>query len=143
MSNDWKSPYSENIATEGLWYNHNTVKKKVIHFPHYGIYTNDNTYAVTFNPMMNRPETVVYEYYPQRPPHTGEHKTKPEHEPPVCISDSGKYIHQGGKVKDGPKLPPYLKRYDKPEIQGRAMEYNKGSIKYGPTQHLVTQNIIY
>ena len=144
MSNDYRSPHAEIVGREGMMFNEATMKNKDIEFQHFGVFSNTNTYSVTFNPFINRPPTQIIEHdEPVRFPDTREHITKPLHEPPVSITDGGFYRHIGQHDKPVPLLPKYLKKPEPPAMQGRAREYNKQDIRYGPTQHVITQNNIY
>ena len=132
MSNDYRSVFSEIVGREGMMYNEATIKKKDIKFQHFGIFSNDNTYAVTFNPYINRPETKVFEHKPVRRPPTNQHITDHKHEPPVSMTDAKYYIHTG-RAKTPPVLPKYLKKPEKyGNVQGRAHEKEKGNVIYGP-----------
>ena len=143
MDNDYKSPNAEIVGREGVMYNENTEKVRFIKGKHYGIFSNDNTYAVTFNPKVNLPPTIVRENKPVRPPPTNQHTTKGLHEPPVSLTDGKHYIHHG-YVKKPPLLPPYLKKpEDLARIQGLADENNKGSIIYGPKHSVIIKKKIY
>lgn len=143
MSNKYKSPFSEIVGREGEMYNEATMTNPNLHFQHFGIFANDNTYAVTFNPLINRPFTKIMEHKPVRPPPTNQHITKPICEPPVSMTDSQFYLNNA-KAITPPILPPYLKMpQDLARIQGLAKENNKGSIIYGPTHTVTTNNIIY
>lgn len=143
MTNDCRSPQAEIVGREGMMFNQATMKKKDVPYQHFGIFSNDNTYAVTFNPFINRPPTTkIQPSKPVRFPDTQEHTTKPVNEPPVSMTDGGFYRHVG-KVKPAPLLPVFLKKPEKPQIQGRAQEEDKGNIIYGPTQRIITQNNVY
>mgnify|MGYP001104307027 CR=1 FL=1 len=143
MSNNYKSANSEIVGREGMMYNEATEKIKVINYPHHGIFSNDNTYAITFNVELNRPPTKFKEHKPVRPPHSNEHRTKGLHEPPVGFTDNFQYLHYD-RVKPPPLLPPYLKKpEDLARIQGLSNEPNKGEIIYGPTHRVNVSNIVY
>lgn len=126
-----------------MMYNEATLLKHTIPYEHYGILSNDNTYAIHFNPNYNRHPYTYFEYKPVKFPQTYEHTTKTETEPPVALTDGKAYLHQGS-VKPPPLLPPYLK---KPEdlglLQSRAWERNKGDIIYGHTQQVIITNNVY
>ena len=143
MSNNYTSPSSEIVGREGQMYNEATETNPKIDFQHYGIFSNTNTYAVTFNPMINRPKTKYFEHQPVRPPSNNQHTTKGLHEPPVSMTDGQYYMHNG-ITKEPPLLPPYLKKpEDLGNIQGLAKESNKGSIIYGPSHKVIVENNIY
>ena len=143
MSNNYKSANSEIVGREGQMYNEATETNKQIKYQHYGIFTNTNTYAVTFNPMINRPETKYIENKPVRRPPEKQHMTKGLHEPPVSMTDGQYYIHHG-HIKAPPLLPPYLKKPEKlGEVQGLAYEKNKGNVIYGPKHKVIVENNIY
>lgn len=128
--NKYRNPNSSIVATEGAMYNEGTKMEKKIDFNHYGIFSNDNTYAVTFNHKINRPPIKYFQNIPVKPPPSNQHITKPLHEPPVAITDGGYYLRKD-KAKKAPELPPYLKKAEKlGEIQGKANEKNKGRIYY-------------
>lgn len=143
MANDYKSSNIEIVGREGMMYNEATEKTKRVNYPHYGIFANTNTYAVTFNPMVNRPPTLMRENRPVRPPPSNEHITKITAEPPVFMTDGRHYMHYV-KPQKTPLLPPYLQ---KPEplgqIQGRAQEKNKADIIYGPRHQVHITNNVY
>ena len=141
--NNYKNPNSKSIGIEGAMYNENMKTEKDVVFNHYGIFSNDNTYAVTFNHKINLPPTKYFENKPVKQPPSNQHITKPLHEPPVCITDGGYFIRKD-KASKPPELPPYLKKPEKlGEIQGKANEKNKGRIYYYKPQKLNLKNIHY
>lgn len=143
MSNSYRSPNAEIVGREGMMYNEATLK--VIHIPNhpYGIFSNTNDYAVTFNPYMNKPPTFITEDKPVRRPDLKENITKAEHEPPVSMTDSRFYRHVG-KTQEAPVLPPYLKKPEKlGNVQGLSREKEKGSVIYGPTHQVTVVNNVY
>ncbi len=143
MSNNYKSSNVEILGREGMMYNEATEKIRNINYPHHSIFSNDNTYAITFNVEMNRPPTKYKEHKPVRQPSTNEYRTRGLHESPVNLTDNLQYLHYS-KCKPTPLLPPYLKRpEDSARIQGLANESNKGSIIYGPTRRVNVSNIVY
>lgn len=141
--NKYRNPNSTTVGAEGAMFNEGTKTEKTIEFNHFGIFSNDNTYAVTFNPKINRPPTKYMENKPVKPPKSNQHKTKPLHEPPVSITDGGYYLKKD-KAPKAPILPPYLKKPEKlGEIQGRADERNKGRIGYFKPINVKQANIHY
>ena len=141
--NNYKNPHSTTIGTEGAMFNEAMKMEKKIDFNHYGIFSNDNTYAVSFNPNINRPPMKYFQNKPIKPPHTNQHITKPINEPPVSITDGG-YFMKKDKPKEPPLLPPYLKKPEKlGEVQGKAHEKDKGQIIYGPKHKVKIENIVY
>lgn len=142
MSN-YRNPYSKTVGAEGTMFNENTKTEMQVDFNHYGIFSNDNTYAVTFNPKINRPPTKYFQDKPVKPPPSNQHITKPLHEPPVSITDGGYYIKKD-KADKPPLLPVYLKKPENlGEIQGIANEKNKGNIGYYKPQKLTEKRIHY
>ncbi len=128
--NKYRNPNSTTVGTEGAMFNEGTKTEKHIDFNHYGIFSNDNTYAVTFNQNINRPPTKYFENKPVRPPKSNQHVTRVSVEPPVSLTDGGYYL-KNDKTKKPPILPPYLKKPEDPNIiQGKAEEKNKGNIYY-------------
>ena len=115
---------------------------RTIDYNHFGIYANDNTYAVTFNPHYNRPPTKIIEQKPIKQPPSNQHITKPIVEPPTSMTDGKVYLNNATANKP-PLLPPYLnKPEDLARIQGLANEKDKGNIKYGPAhKNTITYNI--
>ena len=115
---------------------------RTINYNHYGIFANDNTYAVTFSPYINRPPTKIIEQKPIKPPQTNQHITKPLHEPPTSMTDAKFYLNNASADKP-PLLPPYLnKPEDLGRIQGLANEKDKGNVLYGPAhKNTITYNI--
>lgn len=143
MSNNYKSPQTEIAGREGYMYNQATITDRVIKYPHYDIFSNDNTYAVTFNPFLNRPDTKIWEHETVKLPRPLEHTTKPLHEPPVVITD-GKYYMHLPKAEAPPLLPPYLKQpEDLGKIQGLTREKDKGNVIYGPTHYHIVKYTIW
>ena len=143
MSNNYNSPNAEIVGREGQMYNEATETNQHVKYVHYGIFANTNTYAVTFNPMINRPETKYFQHQPIKRPPENQHRTKGLHEPPVSMTDGQYYLHHG-QVKAPPLLPPYLKKPEKlGEMQGLAHEKDKGNIIYGPTHKVIVENNIY
>ena len=141
--NNYKNPYSKTVGTEGAMFNEATKTEMQVDFNHYGIFSNDNTYAVTFNPKINRPPTKYFQDKPVKPPLSNQHITKPLHEPPVTITDGGYFIKKD-KAEKPPLLPVYLKKPENlGEIQGRADEKNKGNIHYYKPQKLTEKRIHY
>lgn len=140
---NYKSSNIEIVGREGMMFNEATLKTIKIPYEHYGILANDNTYAVTFDPYMNQPVYTYFEYYPLRRPTAEEHKTKTATEPPVALTDGNQYMHKG-YVQPTPLLPPYLNRpEDLGLLQGRAKEFNKADIVYGPKHKVHITNIVY
>ena len=141
--NKYRNPNSTIVGTDGLMYNQATKIFKKIDYPHYGIFSNDNTYPATFNPYINKPPTLKVQQEIVRPPPTNQHITKPYCEPPVCLTDSRAYIHHA-TAKPAPLLPPYLnKPEDLGRIQGLCDKRMKEYVIYGPTQTIVQKNIQY
>ena len=141
--NKYKNPNSTTVGVSGCMVNENMKTEKQINYNHYGIFANDNTYAVTFNPYINRPPTKQMIHYPIKPPPTNEHITKTYNEPPVSLTDGKVYLNNATS-NTPPLLPPHLnKPEDLTKIQGLANEKNKGRIQYGPTHIVDKKNIIY
>lgn len=132
------------VGAEGTMFNENVkIEKEMEQFNHYGIFSNDNTYAVMFNPKINRPPMKYFDNKPVRPPPSKQHITKPLHEPPVAITDGGYYLRKD-KAPKAPELPVYLKKPEKlGEVQGLAQEKEKGRVIYGPTKKVKITNIVY
>ena len=128
--NKYKSPNSTAVGTSGCMFNENMKTEKQIEYKHYGIFANDNTYAVTFNPQINRPPTKHMTHYPIKPPPTNQHITITYNEPPASLTDGKAYLNNA-ESNPPPILPPYLnKSEDLASIQGLADEKNKGRIDY-------------
>ena len=143
MSNNYRSPDTEIVGREGQMFNEATLTDRTIEFEDFGIFANDNTYPVTFNPMYNRPKTKNLEYEDVRRPLLGERTTRPVNEPPVALTDGMFYLNNA-QCKPPPVLPPYLQKpEDLAKIQGLAREYEKGNIIYGPTHEHTVTHIIY
>ena len=141
--NNYKNPYSTTVGTEGAMFNENTKTEAKIDFNHYGIFSNDNTYAVKFNPNINRPPTKYFTDKPVKPPPTNQHITKGLHEPAVAITDGGYYIKKD-KANSPPLLPVYLnKPEDLGQIHGLSNERNKGRIYYYKPQDFTEKRIHY
>ena len=94
--NRYRDPNSSTVGAEGTMYNQATRTEKTLNYNHYGIFANDNTYAVMFNPYINRPPTKYMTDKPVKPPPSKQHITKPTTEPATSIT------------KQPPLLPPYL-----------------------------------
>lgn len=73
---NYRSPHSTVIGGEGHMYAEAMKTDRVINYQDYGVFANDNTYSVTFNPYYNQPKTVVHVNPPVRPPHTNQRVTK-------------------------------------------------------------------
>ncbi len=143
MFNDYKSSNAQIIATEGMMYNEATLKKLRIHYEDYGILSNDNTYAVKFNPNINRHDHIFFEDRPVRLPPIEEHHTRTSAEPPVAMTDSKSFIKHD-YVKPPPLLPPYLNKPESPiQLQGKANEPDKGSVVYGPKRQIHTTKTVF
>ena len=141
--NKYGKPNSTTVGAEGTMFNEGTKTEKTIEFNHFGIFSNDNTYAVTFNQRINRPPTKYMENKPVKPPKSNQHNTRPLHEPTVSIT-VGVYYFKKDKAPKAPILPPYLKKPEKlGEIQGRADERNKGRIGYFKPINVKQANIHY
>lgn len=141
--NNYRSVNASIRGVPGCMYNEATETIKIGKFEDFGIYTNDNTYAVTFNYNLNRPPTKYYQTIPVRYPSTNQHQTKKIREPPVDLTDGKQYI-RFDRVKPAPLLPPYLKKpEDLGKIKGLAREMNKGTVIYGPTHKVVVANTVY
>ena len=124
-------------------YNQATQIVQKIDYPHYGIFSNDNTYPVTFNPYKNRPPTEIIQRDVARPPHTSERMTKPFCEPPVDLSDARMYLHHATS-KPAPVLPPYLnKPQDLGQVQGVCDKRMQEYIQFFPPYPVVQKNIQY
>ncbi len=143
MSNDYKSSNAEIIGREGMMFNEATLKKYEIPYRDFGILSNDNTYAVSFNPNVNRHEHTFFEFKPVRFPPTDEQTTRTLNEPPVGLTDGMAYIKQD-YVKPPPLLPPYLNKPESPiKLQGSASEQDKAPIVYGPKRVIHTTNTVF
>lgn len=141
--NKYRNANTTIVGGEGMMYNQATEIVKKVDYPHYGIYSNDNTYAVTFNPQINRPPTQIIQSEVVKPPHTNQHITKPVCEPPVALSDSRMYLNNA-QARPAPVLPPYLnKPEDLGRIQGLCDKRLKEYVIYGPTTTIKTQKIQY
>ena len=141
--NKYGSPNSNAIGTTGQMYNENMKTEKYINNKHYGIFSNDNTYAITFNPYINKPPTKLMIDKPVKLPPSNQHITKTYNEPPSSLTDGKQYLHNA-KSKKPPLLPPYLtKPEDLGEIQGRANEKDKGNVIYGPTNKVKFETFLY
>lgn len=141
--NKYKSPISTTFGTTGCMYNESTITMKDIEYNHYGLYANDNTYAVTFNPHINRPPTTYIPHNPVRPPQTNEQMTITQNEPSVSMTDGMHYLNNATS-KPPPYLPPYLNRPDdQPTIQGLADEKNKANLIYFKPHNVNIKNIHY
>ena len=123
-------------------FNEGTKTEHTVGFNHFGIFSNDNTYAVTFNPYYNRPPMKYMENKPVRPPKSNQHRTKPSIEPPVQMTDNWQYL-RNDRAPKAPILPPYLKKPLKEPIQGAMNEKDKGRVIYGPQHKVKIENIIY
>lgn len=140
---NYKSPETEIAGREGQMYNEATITDHNIEFNDYSIFSNDNTYAVSFNPYYNRPKTKIIENKPVRLPPWNQHITKTYNEPPVSMKDGRFYLHNA-RANPPPLLPEFLKKpEDLARIQGLAKEHNKGDIIYGPTSINTVSHIIY
>ena len=116
--NKYVNPNATTIGGEGMAWNEGTQIDKQIEFNHYGIFSNDNTYAITFNPYINRPPTKYLQQQTTKPPHTNQRITKINVEPPSSLTDGNQYI-VNDKVNNPPLLPPYLQKPENlGEIQG-------------------------
>lgn len=141
--NKYKNPNSTTIGTTGCMYNESTTTNEDVEYNHYGIYSNDNTYAVTFNPHINRPPTKNMPHYPVRPPPTDEHMTLTQNEPPVSMTDGMHYLNNATTLPP-PLLPPYLnKPQDLAAIQGLANERDKANLIYTKPANISFKNIHY
>ena len=141
--NKYKNPNSTAVGTAGQMVNENMKTEKQINYQHYGIFANDNTYAVTFNPQINRPPTKHMTHYPIKPPPTNQHITITYNEPPASLTDGKVYLNNAA-ANAPPIIPPYLnKPEDLATIQGLADEKNKGRVIYGPTHIIKQKNIVY
>ena len=128
--NKYKNPNSTAVGTAGQMVNENMKTEKQINYQHYGIFANDNTYAVTFNPQINRPPTKHMTHYPIKPPPTNQLITITYNEPPASLTDGKAYLNNATS-NTPPIIPPYLnKPEDLATIQGLADEKNKGRIDY-------------
>lgn len=116
--NRYRSPYSDIVGTSGQMYNEATKTERVINYNHYGICVNDNTYAVTFNPYINRPPTTVTQQDVIKLPRHNEHITKTYNEPPAGFTENNVYI-ASASVESPPLLPPYLNEPLEEVIQGK------------------------
>lgn len=129
MTNRYRSPNSTITATTGQMWNEATRTERNVNFNHYGIFSNDNTYPVTFNPYVNRPPTRIIENKPINLPPAKQHITKPTIEPPVSLTDSLQYM-KNDYAKPPPLLPPYLSKPSKEVMQGATDERNHLQIAY-------------
>lgn len=141
--NKYKNPNSSTVGATGQMFNEATKTEQNINYNHFGIFANDNTYAITFNPYINRPPTKYIQHIPVKPPPTDEHITKTYNEPPTSLTDGRQYLNNS-KSKPPPLLPPYL---NKPEdlgvIQGNTDERNKSNIIYNKPININKRNIHY
>ena len=141
--NRYKDPNSSTVGAEGTMFNQATRTEKQIEYNHYGIFANDNTYAITFNPYINRPPTKYMADKPVKPPPSNQHITKPTVEPATSITDGGFYL-KNNKTKKPPLLPPYLNKPEElGEIQGRAYEKDKAQIIREPNRKVKFETILY
>lgn len=141
--NRYKDPNSSTVGAEGTMFNQATRTEKQIDFNHFGIFSNDNTYAITFNPYINRPPTKYMVDKPVKPPHSKQRTTKPTVEPATSITDGGYYL-KNDKTKEPPLLPPYLNKPEKlGEIQGRAYEKDKANLIYTNPQKILQTHTNY
>lgn len=140
--NKYRNPDSSIIGAEGMGFNEGTRIEEDIEFEDYGVFTNDNTYSITFNPYYNRPKIKIHQQESVRPPKSNQHITKPSVEPPVQMTDNWQYI-RNDKAPRAPILPPYLKKPAKEQIQGAMNEKDKGNIIYGPQHKVNIENINY
>ena len=141
--NKYKDPNSSIVGTDGTMYNQATRTEMQIDYNHYGIFANDNTYAITFNPYINKPPTKQMLDKPVKPPPSKQHITKPTVEPSTSFNDALIYI-KNNKTKKAPLLPPYLKKpEDLGEIQGRAYEKDKSNIIYTKSQKIFQTHTNY
>lgn len=132
--NRYRDPNATTIGVEGTMFNQATRVEKQVDFNHFGIFSNDNTYAVTFNHNINRPPTKYTVDKPVKLPPSNQHITKPIVESATSITDGGYYL-VNNKTKQPPLLPPYLKNPEKlGEIQGRAYEKDKSNLIYSNPQ---------
>ena len=142
MSNQYKNPKANINGVEGSMFNENTKIETPIKYEHYGIYSNDNTYAITFNPKINRPPIKYFDNKPVRPPPQTQHITKAINEPPISITEGGFYLRKD-KAKKPPLLPPYLNKPDEEKLQGQSYDKNKGRIMYYKPNKIDIRNIHY
>ncbi|KAK8836401.1 hypothetical protein M9Y10_039744 [Tritrichomonas musculus] len=140
--NKYRQSNTTIVGASGQMYAEGAKHDRNINYTHYGIFANDNTYAVTFNPRYNRPPTKIIEQKPIKQPPSNQYITKPLHEPPTSITEAKFYLNNATADKP-PLLPPYLNRpEDLGIIQGLANEKNKGNIEYGPAhKNIITYNI--
>ena len=139
----YKSPHSTITGGMGYMWNEATVRKIKIPYEDYGIYSNDNTYAITFNEKLNRPPMWKTDEKIIRYPSTKQRETKTYFEPPVSMTD-GRFFVKSDKCQKTPVLPVYLK---KPEDLGRIQGLTKNGIQeyviYGPTHTITETRILY
>ena len=141
--NRYRDPNSSTVGAEGTMYNQATRTEKTLNYNHYGIFANDNTYAVMFNPYINRPPTKYMTDKPVKPPPSKQQITKPTTEPATSITDGGYYL-KNNKTKKPPLLPPYLTNpEDLGAIQGRANEKDKSNIMYTKQQKVYQTHTNY
>ena len=141
--NRYRDPNSSTVGAEGTMYNQATRTEKTLNYNHYGIFANDNTYAVMFNPYINRPPTKYMTDKPVKPPPSKQQITKPTTEPATSITDGGYYL-KNNRTKKPPLLPPYLTNpEDLGEIQGRAYEKDKSNIMYTKQQKVYQTHTNY
>lgn len=139
----YKNPNSNIVGTSGQMYNEATKIEKNINYEDFGIYTNDNTYAVTFNHSINRPATKQLPEVKIKPPTTSQQVTKTFNEPPVALTENKIYFNNSS-VKKPPLLPPYLnKPEDEGLIQGRTNGFNNGNIVYNHKNTINYKNLVY
>ena len=127
--NQYRHPDAVIVGTEGQMFNQGAQIEANIDFEDYGVFTNDNTYSITFNPYYNRPKIKVIQQETVKRPKMGQRITKPSIEPPCSITENG-MILRNDFVKEAPVLPPYLNKPLKEPIQGSSKEQDKGPINY-------------
>ena len=129
QTNKYKSVNSVIVGAEGKMHNENTQTIKNISKLDCGLFANDNTYAITFNPYLNQPDYKIIPEEHKKLEKTRQHITKPLNEPPTIITDNGKFIRKTHLPPTQFK-PKYQKRENKNMIQGTCSEVFNTNIIY-------------
>ena len=58
-----ESPQAEIVGREGMMSNEATIKNKDIQYQHFGVFSNTNSYSVTFNPFINRQPSQIMHWW--------------------------------------------------------------------------------
>ena len=127
--NNYKNPNASIIGVDGLMFNQATILEQDIEYEDYGVFSNNNTYSVTFNPNINRPKIKVFQQEIIKRPKLNEPPIKTYTEPCVSITENGFYL-TNSKCSDPPILPPYLQKPLNEKIQGTTNETDKSPLGY-------------